>query len=213
VEHLRGGVAPAAHLGGELYTCWVTNGYATTEALDIIAPYLDIYRVDLKSFDDRFYQKLINVPKAAIIFETTKYVHSKYPKIHIECITNIIPTWNDSAENFKKIAAWIVKNLSPKTPWHVTRFFPCLPAGRPYAELTNVPPTPAETLYKAREIGLKEGLKFVYIGNMEVDKEDDTFCPKCSSLAIRRTGYSTKIISVTKEGKCSSCGYNLNIVV
>jgi len=193
-------------LAGQLYTCWVTNGYATTEAIDIIAPYLDIYRVDLKSFDDRFYQKLINVPKAAVIFETTKYVHDKYPKIHLECITNIIPTWNDSKENFKKIAAWIVKNLGPKTPWHVTRFFP-------YAKLTNLPPTPAETLYQAREVGLKEGLEFVYIGNMEVESEDDTFCPKCGNLAIRRTGYSTQILAVTKDGNCSSCGYNLNITL
>ena len=127
----------------DLYTCWVTNGYTTKEAIDIIAPYLDIYRVDLKSFDDYFYQKLINVPKAKPIFEMTKYVHDKYPQIHIECITNIIPTWNDSDETLKKIAKGIKKNLGPKTPWHVIRFFP-------YAKLTNVPPTPPETLFRAR---------------------------------------------------------------
>jgi len=189
-----------------LYTVWVTNGYATPETIDIITPYLDVYRVDLKSFDDNFYQKLINVPKAQAIFDTTKYVHDRYPKIHLECITNIIPTWNDSKENLQKIAAWIVKNLGEKTPWHVTRFFP-------YAKLTNLPPTPAETLFKAREIGLKEGLEFVYIGNMEVEAEDDTFCPKCGKLLIQRTGYSTKILGVNKEGNCQFCGYELKIVV
>jgi len=189
-----------------LYTVWVTNGYATPQAIDLIAPYLDVYRVDLKSFDDNFYQKLINVPKAKVIFDTTKYVHQKYPKIHIECITNIVPTWNDSKENLKKIASWIVKNLGVKTPWHVTRFFP-------YAKLTNVPPTPAETLYKAREIGLKESLEFVYIGNLEVEEEDDTFCPKCKKLVIKRDGYSTQVSGVTKEGKCQFCGYKLNILI
>lgn len=187
-----------------IYTCWVTNGYASKEAIDTIAPYLNIYRVDLKSFDDRLYQKLIGVPQAKGVFEMTKYVHDKYPDIHIECVTNIIPTWNDSDKNLKKLAAWIVKNLGKKTPWHVTRFFP-------YADLTNVPPTPPETLYKVREIGMKAGLEFVYIGNMDVDKEDDTFCPKCGNLAIRRTGYSVEILGVDKDGNCADCGEDLNI--
>jgi len=187
-----------------LYTVWVTNGYATKETIDLIAPYLDVYRVDLKSFDNRFYQKLIKVPKARPIFETTKYVHQKYPQIHLECVTNIIPGWNDSLKTLTSLAKWIKENLGDVTPWHVTRFYPD-------AELTNVPPTPPETLFKAREIGLKEGLKFVYIGNMLVEEEDDTICPKCGNLAIRRTGYMTEILGVDKEGICSDCGENLNI--
>jgi len=189
-----------------LYTCWVTNGYATKEAIDKIAPYLDIYRVDLKSFDDRLYQKLIGVPQAKGVFETTKYVHDQYPEIHLECVTNLIPTWNDSDNNLQKIASWIVKNLGKKTPWHVTRFFP-------YADLTNVPPTPPETLLKARKIGMKEGLEFVYIGNLPVDEEDDTFCPKCHNLAVRRTGFRTEVLGVDKEGHCSDCGEDLNIKI
>jgi pyruvate formate lyase activating enzyme len=187
-----------------LYTCWVTNGFATTEAIDAIAPYLDIYRVDLKSFSDRLYQKLINVPQAAGVFKTLKYVHDQYPQIHIECVTNVVPTWNDSEDNLKRIANWIIKNIGPKTPWHVTRFFPS-------ADLTNVPPTPEETLYQARKIGMKEGLQFVYIGNMAVDKEDDTFCPQCKNLAIRRTGYSIEVLGVDKNGQCTDCGEDLNI--
>ena len=187
-----------------LYTVWVTNGYGTKETLDLIAPFLDVYRVDLKSFDNKFYQKLINVPQAKPIFETTKYLHQKYPQIHIECVTNVIPTWNDNPKNLTSIAKWIKENLGPKTPWHVTRFYPD-------AELTNVPPTPPETLFKAREIGLKQGLKFVYIGNMPVEKEDDTICPKCGNLAIRRTGYMTEVLGVEKDGTCSDCGEDLNI--
>jgi len=187
-----------------LYTVWVTNGYGTKEALDLIAPFLDVYRVDLKSFDNKFYQKLIKVPQAKPIFETTKYISQKYPQIHLECVTNIIPRWNDHPKNLISLAKWIKENLGPKTPWHVTRFYPD-------AELTNVPPTPPETLFKARKIGLKQGLKFVYIGNMPVEKEDDTICSKCGNLAIRRTGYLTEILGVEKDGTCSDCGENLNI--
>jgi len=190
--------------GPALYTVWVTNGYATKEALDLIAPYLDVYRVDLKSFDNHFYQKLIKIPKAAPVFETTKYVRQKYPEIHIECVTNIIPGWNDSPKNLISIAKWIKENIGKNTPWHVTRFYPD-------AELTNVPPTPPETLFKAQEIGLKQGLEFVYIGNMPVEKEDDTICPKCGNLTIRRTGYLTEILGVEKDGTCSDCGEDLNI--
>lgn len=191
-------------LSTKLYTVWVTNGYATKDAIDIIAPYLDVYRVDLKSFADNFYQKLIKLPKAQGIFDMTKYVHDKYPKIHLECITNIIPTWNDDPKMLTKIAKWIKNNLGEKTPWHVTRFFP-------YAKLTNLPPTPEEILFKAREIGLKEGLKFVYIGNMEVDKEDDTLCPQCGNLVIRRDSYKTKIIGVNPQGNCVNCDEILNL--
>ncbi len=187
-----------------LYTVWVTNGYATKEALDLIAPFLDVYRVDLKSFENKFYQKLIKIPKASVVFTTTKYLHQKYPQIHIECVTNIIPTWNDNPKTLTSIAQWIKKNLGNTTPWHVTRFYPD-------AELNDVPPTPPQTLLKAREIGLKAGLSFVYIGNMSVEEEDDTFCPKCGNLAVRRTGYKTEVLGVDKEGNCTDCGENLNI--
>ena len=190
----------------KLYTVWVTNGYATPQTIDTIAPYLDVYRVDFKSFDDKFYQKLINVPRALPIFTTTKYLHDKYPNIPIECVTNIIPGWNDSPQTLSAIARWIKENLGELTVWHVTRFFP-------YAKLTNIPPTPPETLYQAREIGLKEGLKFVYIGNLPVEEEDDTFCPQCGTLAIQRDGYLTKVLAVDQNGHCSHCGANLNVKI
>ena len=189
---------------GKFYTVWVTNGYATKEAIDLIAPYLDIYRVDLKSFDDRFYQKLINVPKAAPVFEMTKYIHDQYPQIHIECVTNIIPGWNDSDNTIKKIARWIIKNLGPKTPWHVTRFYPA-------AQMMDTPPTPEKTLIRAREIGKKEGLQFIYLGNIATQTGENTYCPKCGALCVKRQGYHTQILAVDKKGHCSHCGEDLNI--
>ena len=187
-----------------LYTCWVTNGYATKEVIDLIAPYLDIYRVDLKSFEDKFYQKLIAVPKAAGVFEVTKYIHDKYPKIHLECVTNIIPGWNDDKKTLKEIAVWILKNLGPKIPWHVTRFYPA-------AQMMDVPPTPAGTLIEARKLGFKAGLEFVYIGNLATETGENTYCPKCKTLNIRRSFYQTEILAVDRKGCCSKCGEDLNL--
>ena len=187
-----------------LYTCWVTNGYATRKAIDLIAPHLDIYRVDLKSLDDKFYQKLIGVPKAAGVFEVTKYVHDKYPKIHIECVTNIIPGWNDDEKTLKKIANWILKNLGPKTPWHVTRFYPA-------AQMMDVSPTLPETLAKAQKTGFKTGLEFVYIGNIATETGESTYCPSCKTLNIKRNFYQTEVLAVDKRGCCSECGEDLNL--
>jgi len=185
------------------HTIYVTNGYCTQEHLDLIGPYLDVYRVDIKSFDDEFYQKLINVPSAVGIREVAKLAKHKW-KMHVEAVTNVIPTWNDDESNLRQIARWIVDNLGELTPWHVTRFFPC-------AELTDVPPTPLQTLEYAAKIGFEEGLKFVYIGNVAADQ--DTRCPQCQTTAVSRIGYYASVRSVTPDGKCANCGADLGIVM
>lgn len=186
-----------------LHTVYVTNGYATPEALDAIGPYLDVYRVDLKSFSDDFYRKLINVPKVEGILEVTKLAKEKWD-MHIEMVTNIIPTWNDDPDNLRSIARWIRCNLGELTPWHVTRFFPC-------AEMTDVPPTPLATLELAKRIGVEEGLKFVYIGNIAADTDQNTYCPACRTLSVARSGYDTRMEAVTERGACSNCGADLGI--
>ena len=181
------------------YTAYVTNGFITPEALDMLAPYLDAFRVDLKSFDDEFYREVCGVKSAAGVYESTLHAHKL--GMHIEAVTNIIPTHNDSDENLKNIADWMVKNLGADTPWHVTRFYPCF-------KLSNLPPTPIETLDRAVEIGRAQGLNFVYKGN--VREETDTVCPDCGKVAISRMGYSVNT-DFTPDGKCSMCGRDLNI--
>lgn len=140
-----------------LYTAYVTNGFMTIEALELIAPYLDAFRVDLKSFDDEFYKEICGVKSGKGVFDTAKC--AKELGMHIEAVTNIIPTKNDSEENLKNLAEWIAENLGKDTPWHVTRFFPCYKLG-------HLEPTPIETLYRAKEIGEKAGLRFIYLGNV-----------------------------------------------
>jgi pyruvate formate lyase activating enzyme len=117
-----------------LYTVYVTNGYATPEGLDLIGPYLDVYRVDIKSMEDRFYRELVNAPSPAGVLDVAVRAKQKWG-MHIECVTNIIPGWNDSEDNLTKTARWIADSLGDTTPWHVTRFFP-------YGELSHIPPTP-----------------------------------------------------------------------
>ena len=186
-----------------LKTVYVTNGYITDEGLDVMGPYLDVYRVDIKSFSDEFYRKLINVPSVQGVLDVTKAAKDKW-HMHIEVVTNVIPTWNDDPENLRSIARWVKENLGELTPWHVTRFFPC-------AELTNVPPTPLQTLETARSIGIEAGLKFVYIGN--VTEDQNTYCPKCGVAAIKRFGYESRVQALTDEGKCGNCAEELGIVV
>ncbi|MHB0912020.1 MAG: AmmeMemoRadiSam system radical SAM enzyme [Armatimonadota bacterium] len=185
-----------------LATVFVTNGYITPEGLDVMGPHLDVYRVDIKSFHDDFYRELINVPSAAGVRETAELAKEKWG-MHVETVTNIIPTKNDDPENLRQIARWIRERLGEFTPWHVTRFFPC-------AELTGIPPTPLATLEEARRIGLAEGLKFVYVGNI-ASGDQNTYCPSCGVLAVARSGYSTNVVAVTGSGACANCGQELGI--
>lgn len=188
-----------------LYTVYVTNGYATPEALDTIGPYLDVWRVDIKSMEDKFYQEIAKVPRVSPILENTIRAQEKW-KMHIEVVTNIIPTLNDSDTNLEKTAQWIYDYLGEKTPWHITRFFPCL-------GLKHLPQTPIETLEHAQEIGHKAGLKFVYLGNVSGHPGENTICPRCGNLAIERAGYTVGLVGVDQKGKCKKCGKELNIVV
>ncbi|MFA4880002.1 MAG: AmmeMemoRadiSam system radical SAM enzyme [Candidatus Doudnabacteria bacterium] len=186
-----------------LYTVYVTNGYATPEALDTIGPYLDVWRVDIKSMEDKFYQEIAKVPRVSLILENTIRAQKKW-KMHIEVVTNIIPTLNDSDTNLGKTAKWICKNLGEKTPWHITRFFPCL-------GLKHLPMTPIETLERAQEIGQKAGLKFVYLGNIDGHPGENTICPRCGNLAIRRVNYEVDLEGLGQQGECKKCGEDLNI--
>ncbi|MFC1511307.1 AmmeMemoRadiSam system radical SAM enzyme [Candidatus Margulisiibacteriota bacterium] len=141
-----------------LYTVFVTNGYINPEPLDMIGPYLDAYSVDIKGFTNEFYQKLAKVKSFQPVLEATIRAKKKW-KMHVEVTTLVIPTLNDDEAQLKSIADWIVENLGPDTPWHVSRFMP-------YLEYKHLPPTPVETLEKAKAIGIGAGLKFVYIGNV-----------------------------------------------
>lgn len=180
-----------------LKNVFVSNGYISEEALKTIAPYLDANNIDLKSFSDDFYREVCGARLDPVL--DTIRLHKELD-IWIEITTLVIPSLNDSEENFRKIAEFI-KNLDEGIPWHVSRFYPAY-------RLLNLPPTPVEVLEKARRIGLETGLKFVYQGNVPGEGEN-TYCPVCGKLLIQRQGYDIRLYEL-KKSKCPQCGTKIN---
>jgi len=187
-----------------LYTVYVTNGYMTPEALDTIGPYLDAWRVDVKGFSDSLYQKLTKISHWRGILEVAERAKAKW-QMHVEVVTNIIPTMNDDDSQLEGIARWIRDKLGELTPWHVTRFYPNY-------HLHHIPPTPIATLEHAYDIGTKAGLEFIYAGNVPGHRSENTFCYSCGKLNVERYGYQTNIVGL-KGAKCAFCGAELNFRV
>lgn len=187
---------------GGLYTVYVTNGYITPEGLDTMGPYLDAWRVDVKGFSDTLYKNLAKIPRWRGILDIAKRAKEKWG-MHVEVITNVIPTMNDDEAQLEGIANWIYHDLGELTPWHVTRFYP-------HYQLNELLPTPIATLEKAYNIGKKAGLKFVYLGNVPGHDKENTVCYSCGKVVIQRTGYFTQVVNVDSS-KCGFCGAELNI--
>ena len=185
-----------------LYTVYVTNGYLTPEALDTIGPYLDAWRVDIKGFSDTLYRDLAKVSRWRGILDVAKRAQERWD-MHVEVVTNVIPTMNDDEEQLEGIAGWIRDELGELTPWHVTRFYP-------HHHLMHLPPTSIPDLEKAYNIGKRAGLRFVYPGNVPGHNGESTVCYSCGKVAIRRFGYDAKVVGVDGS-KCKFCGAELNV--
>jgi len=172
---------------------FVSNGYTSPEATRIIAPYLDGNNIDLKGNED-FYKNICGA-RLEPVKETIRLM--KELGVWVEVTTLIIPDHNDSEKDLKDIAEFI-KSVDPYIPWHVTQFYPTY-------KLTDKPRTPVKTLRRAREIGFEIGLKYVYEGNIPGEGGENTYCPDCKELLIRRFGFSIMENKV-KDGRCSKCG-------
>lgn len=186
-----------------LYTVYVTNGYLSEAGLDAMGPYLDAYRVDVKGFGAELYRKLARVPRPEGILRVAERARHRWG-MHLEVVTNVVPTLNDDATQLKAVAEWIRDALGSETPWHVTRFFP-------NAEMEQLPPTPERTLMAAREIGLAAGLRFVYVGNLPSGDAENTRCPQCGRLVLRRSGFRAELVGVAAGGRCRHCGADLHM--
>jgi pyruvate formate lyase activating enzyme len=184
--------AKLAH-GSGMKNIFVSNGYMTPEALDLINSYLDAANVDLKSFSDDFYKEQCGAKLAPVLDSLKKL---KNMGVWLEITTLVIPTVNDSDQELTKIAQFIME-LGPETPWHVSRFHPSY-------RLRNVSSTPVATLKRAREIGLQVGLHYVYTGNVPGDQAEKTLCHHCGRLLIDRFGFATGHYDISK-GNCPDC--------
>lgn len=173
---------------------FVTNGYMTAEALDMMAPYLDAANVDLKAFTDEYYKKYCGA-RLNPVKETL--IRMKALGVFVEVTTLIVPGLNDAPDQLKNTARFITRILGPETPWHISRFHPTY-------KLTDRPATPVETLVRAREIGLHEGLRYVYTGNVPGEAGERTFCYHCGNLLIERWGFRINAYHI-ENGKCAYC--------
>ncbi len=179
----------------------VTNGYMTEEVLNDIHPYMDAANVDLKGFTEEHYHKICGA-RLKPVLDTIRLM--KQLDIWIEITTLVIPIVNDSDDQLNQIAEFIM-SVSPEIPWHVSRFHPTY-------KMNNIPPTSVRTIIRAREIGLKAGLKYVYTGNIPGDEGENTFCVSCKKAIIRRYGYNILEFHV-KDSKCEYCGADIDIIL
>lgn len=173
---------------------YVSNGNGTPEVLDYIKPYVQLYKIDLKSFRQKNYQQLGG--KLENVLYTIRRL--KELDIWLEIVTLVIPGFNDSDEELNEIADFLV-SVSPEIPWHVTAFH------QDY-KMTAPDNTPVETLIRAAEIGYKCGLNFVYAGNSPgmVGRYENTYCPTCNELLIERYGFVVKKNALV-DGACPKC--------
>jgi pyruvate formate lyase activating enzyme len=186
----------------DLYTIYVTNGYINEEPLRELSLVLDAMNVDVKAFDDEFYKDICQA-KLAPVLDTC--IIAKELDIHIELTYLIIPTLNDGSEELSKFSKWVVENLGKKIPIHFSRFHPDF-------NLRDIGPTPMKTMFEAYKIAKDAGNLYVYLGNVSHDEYENTICPNCKNLCIERFGYNINL-SGLKNGKCSRCGQDLDIVI
>lgn len=195
LEYVLEGARAAREVG--LLTNLVTNGSITPEALDLVGPWLDSFRVDLKGFTPKLYRRLAHLTDFSGILSATSRAAHRWGA-WVEVVTNVTPGFNDDEEQLSGIASWIHDELGPQTPWHVTRFVPHL-------RLAHLEATPVSTLERAREIGLAAGLSYVYLGNVSGHGAENTHCAACGELLIRRVGPAIVEFRLS-GGRCPGCG-------
>ncbi len=178
-----------------IFNIYHSNGYLNKKPLEKLIPYLSAANIDLKGFSNSFYREISGGTLKPVL-NTIKTL--KKNGVWVEITNLVVPTKNDSPSMIREMVKWIIDNVGPEVPLHFSRFYPMY-------KLKNLPPTPVKTLERAREIALEEGMKFVYIGNVFGHKAENTYCPKCGRVIIKRKGYTIYENNI-KKGKCKFCG-------
>jgi len=181
-----------------LMTLYISNGNGTPEVIKYLTPWLDGYKIDLKTMNDRHYRRELGGVLQNVL-DTIRLVYEA--GIWLEVLTLVVPGFNDSNDELWEAASYI-RSVSPDIPWHVTAFHPDY-------KMTDTPPTSVETLRRAAEIGVEAGLRYVYAGNLPgaVGPWEDTLCPGCNTPVVRRVGYRVRenLLAET-NGVCPRCG-------
>jgi len=172
-----------------------SNGFINEEPLRELCQYLDAANIDLKGMTERYYRDMTGGALAPVLRALEVL---KEEGVHVEVTTLIVPGRNDDPESLRRQCEWIRDRLGPDVPLHFSRF-------HPQHKLTDVPPTPIETLERARSIALDSGLRYVYIGNVPGHPASNTYCPECGAVVVRRVGYSVTVTGL-EGGICTECG-------
>ena len=162
-----------------LKTLVVSNGYIQPEPLKALLPFIDAYKVDFKAFNPTFYSELTGGSRDPVL-QAMKTIRES--GVWLEIVNLLVTGRNDGEEEVRRLARWVKENLGADVPLHFSRF-------HPQHKLLNLPPTPIETVVRAREIAIEEGLKFVYTGNLPVAAGDSTYSPQTGQIVIERKGY------------------------
>ena len=192
-------IATLAHQSG-LKTVMVTNGYITPEAIDDIYPFIDAANIDLKSFSNEFYRQYCKGELQPVLDALQRI---RDFGTFVEITTLIIPGKNDSDSELDHLTGWIVDNLGPDVPVHFSAFHPDY-------KMRQLSRTPKETLDKARKIAIRNGLRYVYEGNVLAENEDNTYCYHCGRLLIERQWFS--MTKIYLNGDVCSCGSKIAVV-
>jgi len=182
---------PASSYG--LRNIFVSNGYMTEECLKEIYPDLHGANIDLKGFSNKYYKEVCGA-KLEPVLKTLELMRTM--GVWVEVTTLLVPGLNDSKEELEQLAKFLA-HLDPDIPWHISRFHPTY-------RLTDVRPTPPESIRKAKDIGYEAGLKYVYTGNLPGDEGEKTFCHQCKELLIDRYGFYVRK-NVIANSRCPKC--------
>ncbi len=186
--------ARLAKKAGILNVCH-SNGFINPGPLKELCQVLNAANIDLKGFTEEYYGSM-SQGRLSPVLRTLKIL--KGEGVHVEITHLVIPTKNDDPDTVKRMCVWIRSELGAETPVHFSRFYPLY-------KLRSLPPTPVATLEKNRQIALDAGLEYAYIGNVPGHEGENTFCPKCKKLLIRRRGYAVGEVNIIK-GTCKFCG-------
>jgi len=177
----------------------VSCGFMNEEPLQEMCEVLDAIKIDLKGFSEDFYHKVCSAELKPVLRSIKQVSKSK---VHLEIVNLVVPTLNDSDEMLNSLAKWIMEEVGPDVPIHFTRFHPDY-------RLLNLPPTPISTLQRAREIAMSKGIHYAFVGNVPGDPGNETYCPSCGKVIIRRNGFFVMENHI-KNGRCEYCGREIS---
>ena len=172
----------------------ISNGYMETEPLSNLLPVLNAVKVDLKSIREDYYKNIVGGELKSVL---DRIIQIKKSGTWLELVYLIVPTLNDTPEEFRELAGWVKTNLGTDTPLHFSRFYP-------QYLLKNLPPTPQKTLETAYQICRETGLEYVYLGNIPGHPAESTYCPQCGKILIERKGYRIYQNNI-KGNRCYNC--------